>query len=360
MKVGILTLPLLNNYGGILQAAALTHYLETTGHQPTLLNKKFERPKFERLAGQVLRHIPGHDIKNIRSNERERARHYPFLDAHIPARTKPLYTLRELENAARERALDAIIVGSDQVWRPGYMSAADTKVFYLDVDLGCRKIAYAASFGKSQWTRPERIPDVKRMIAGFDAVSVREQSAVELCKDLFGRDDCTIALDPTLLVDPSFYEKMKLPVSPGENYVLNYVLDENASAQDATATITAASGIQKVRLLTLDDGARTATIPEWIMAFRQASYVITDSFHGTVMSVLFRKPFMSIANMERGIDRFQSLLTQLGLMERLVTPDMTTDLSEIAAAPIDFNAVHEKLAALRLASARFLNQALGG
>ncbi|WP_428410152.1 polysaccharide pyruvyl transferase family protein [Hyphococcus sp.] len=361
MKVGILTLPLHNNYGGMLQAAALYAYLSETGHQPVLLSKKFAKPYHVRLAGQVLRAIPGHDIGGTHSMEQERARHYPFLRAAMPERSPILHTLNDLQNYVRRAGLDAVIVGSDQVWRPDYVGEEDTRVFFLDFDASARKIAYAASFGKSVWTRPERLPEIRRMLNDFDAVSVREVSGAELCRTELQRERCAVTLDPTLLVDLEFYDR----IAPNGNaaaepYVLNYVLDPAPAMQAAgKEALGAVGGGRKEKTISLDDGSKTVTVPDWVNAFRGADFVVTDSFHGTIFSVLFGKPFVSIGNAERGLDRFTSLLGQLGLENRLVLNGDPESVRKIAATPVDYAPMRDKLAVLRTRSANFLAEALG-
>ncbi|MCV6594972.1 MAG: polysaccharide pyruvyl transferase family protein [Silicimonas sp.] len=356
MKVGILTLPLVDNFGGILQAAALYRVLSVMGHHPVLLKKKFWRPASQRLVGSVLRKVPGHDLGKVRSMAKARDRHIPFLDAMMPNQAGPVYSRDDLERAARRLGLDAVVVGSDQVWRPDYIEDIDTASFFLDLPGDIRKISYAASFGKSEWTAPHRLGEVRRLLAGFDAVSLRESSGVDLCREVLGRRVCTQTLDPTLLVDARFYDEI---IGPGEDrapYVLNYALDPSAGAK---AVLSGdfdgpAQGLD-VRTLTLDDGADTMDVPSWLRAFRDAAFVVTDSFHGTVFSILFQKPFVCFGNQSRGMDRFTSLLSLLGLEDRLVLEAAALAGLE---AEIDYGAVLSRLAEHRAASAAFLEGAL--
>ena len=203
---------------------------------------------------------------------------------------------------------------------------------------------------------PHRLPDVRRMLKGFDAVSLREQSGVSFCKEVLGRQDCTLALDPTMLVARDFYSEMMVPRGPNGSYVLNYVLDENPLVEEVLSKVVKgpAEG-HKVVKLTLDDGEQTLEVPNWVHAFREAKYVVTDSFHGTVFSILFRKPFICIGNKSRGIDRFASLLSLLGLDDRLVTETKETGA---VSAPIDYDSVYSRLNTLRLESRAFLEMAL--
>lgn len=359
MKVGILTLPLHNNYGGIIQAAALFRVLSDMGHDPILLNKKYWRPLHHRILGPVLRAIPGHDIKNSRTQAAIRARHQSFMNRFLHARSPLLFTKQALEKYVKRSELDAVVVGSDQVWRPSYIEDIDTGSYFLDFKGSFRKISYAASFGHNIWTKEDRISEVRRMIAGFDHVSLRELSGVELTKSVLGRENCRMVIDPTLLVDPSFYEDVMGHGGGSSNYILNYVLDEGPVVQCVVQSIIEASNQRKkIKKITLDDNANSnaADLPQWLRSFRDADFVVTDSFHGTVFSILFRKQFVCVGNEERGLDRFQSLLSLLNLEDRLVV-----DKSEVSnvTSTIDYEQVETLLNGLRDYAMAFLSEALG-
>lgn len=355
MKIGILTLPLQDNFGGILQASALYRVLQDMGHMPVLLGKKFWRPMSHQLLGSILRNLPGHDLGGVRSNAKARERHAPFINQTIPNQTGPIYSRDALAKEVKRLGLGAVIVGSDQVWRPDYIEDIDTGSFFLDFQGDFRKIAYAASFGKSEWTAPHRLADVRRMLADFDAVSLRESSGATLCQTVLERANCVQALDPTLLVDRAFYTEIMAPQTTSAPYLLNYALDGLPLTQPLLDRVSAgpAKGCA-VKTLTLDDGN---DVPHWVRAFHDASYVVTDSFHGTVFAILFQKPFICIANQERGVDRFTSLLSLFGLENRLVRSP--SDLSAVEAE-IDFAAVAPRLAEQRAISASFLDDALAG
>lgn len=106
------------------------------------------------------------------------------------------------------------------------------------------------------------------------------------------------------------------------------------------------------------EGKMTIDVPGWLRAFMDADFVVTDSFHGCVFSIIFKKNFIAILNEDRGADRFTSLLDQLGLRDRLVTNPTSEKLRELAMQPIDFAPVDAKLKELRARSAAFLQEAL--
>ena len=117
------------------------------------------------------------------------------------------------------------------------------------------------------------------------------------------------------------------------------------------------SGLRKhLHLPVHDCNPASASMEEWLAMFRDADFVVTDSFHGTIFSIIFRKPFITIANPVRGNARLKSLLEPLGLYDRMT--DSTNEAQRIAAAPINWNAVETRLNAFRSKSINFLKESL--
>lgn len=361
MKIAILTLPLHNNYGGIIQATALSQTLRDMGHETFLISKKAPHPLHKRLMGYVLRSLPGQNIRGARQAELERRRHYSFTRARFDGRSGYLRTPEDLGCYLTRNGIDAVVVGSDQVWRADYFRPENLEFYFLALvgDYRGRKIAYAPSFGKDEWPLPDRVADVGRWLADFDAVSCRETSGTELLQNSFGCSDAQTCIDPTLLVDPGFYDAALAPSTKGRGYVLRYVLDESDTLQSAAShVVEALDGDLEVRTITPDDGKATLDISGWLRAFKDADFIVTDSFHGTVFSILFGKNFVSIGNVDRGLDRFTSLLSQLGLQDRLLLDDDMEKARHLAGSPVDFEASATRLAELRAASMSFLKNAL--
>lgn len=362
-RVGLLTLPLHTNYGGIIQIAALYQFLVRHGKKPLFLRKKPVRPLVQRLVAKVLWSLPGQNIGGARAQEQQRAVHYPFIDRFMPNATKPLRTSRDFARAARRHDLQAVAVGSDQVWRLDYHADGAPLTYFLDfVDPATvRRISYAASFGHSTWSYPDFTEPAAQLLSQFHAVGVREESGVDICRDSLGRTDARVVLDPTLLVDPVFYDEA---VAPGSAFdqptVVKYVLDQSAKVQAATAAAMEILSRDRmaIRSLSATDQSAPLDIPHWLQAFRDAEFVITDSFHGTIFAIVFKKRFVTVPNHDRGFDRFVTLLGRLGLSERLLTSDDPSAVGRILAAPIDYDAVDARLSRLRTEAADFLLSAL--
>ena len=172
----------------------------------------------------------------------------------------------------------------------------------------------------------------------FDAVSVREDSAIDLCKKYFNVDASHL-LDPTLLLDKEIYKslvkKQDVKMSPGN--LFTYILDES-DKKDAIIKKTAQkydlSDFSVMPNNQFSDPSKKniqdcifPPVEEWIRGFMDAEFVVTDSFHGTIFSIIFNKPFFAIANKNRGLTRFTSLLKLFNLEKRLVfsTDDINFD-----------------------------------
>lgn len=361
-RIGLLTLPLTNNYGGILQAAALYQALTRAGHSVHLLNIRWYRPKSKARVVELLEQLPGQNIGGFRAKELERRPHYPFINRFIPQVTTTLRGPKELAEAVDRHNLDTVIVGSDQVWRFKYHGDGQHENFFLGFlgDRPTRRIAYAASFGVGEWGHPEATDRIARLLAEFDAVSVREASGVEICRDVFGREDVSVTLDPTILIDRSFYDEVvaSAPASQ-EPTVLAYVLDKEDLARTLAETaIAALGGKHSFRRIAPGAGSTATDVPGWLRAFMDADAIITDSFHGTAFAIMFRKTFIAVPNQSRGLERFVSLLGGLGLSDRLLADDDVDRAKALITTPIDYGPVMDRLETLRAESAAFLRDAL--
>lgn len=228
-KIGLLTLPLKDNYGGILQALALYTQLERMGCEVTLIRKEVFYPFWKKVLVLALQWLPFQNYKKFRSMRINSKIHKPAIDSIISRQTEALFTRSDLEKMAARYNFDYVVVGSDQVWRPQYTDKRYYGVYFLNFLSHCnaRRIAYAASFGLDIWQHPEKEAEVRSLLAEFDALSCREVSGVEICTS-FGRADCEHVVDPTLLVDKEIYEALigSLKVAQG-NEILCYFLDDN-------------------------------------------------------------------------------------------------------------------------------------
>ena len=232
------------------------------------------------------------------------------------------------------RTADVFIVGSDQVFRLSYNAGYEFHYYLPFVDADKKKIACAASFGASELEGTIADRELVRCyLSGFDAVSVRETDGLRLCGEELRRSDAALILDPVFWPAPGEWETLIRNAYDGEkDFGLTYVLDQN-------------------REITLSP-------EQWLYNIKNCRYMVTDSFHGACFAIIFNKPFICVANRERGISRFESLFDMLGLSSRLVKNGETLDGRADLFETIDYAAVNQKLAAEVARSRRWMAEAL--
>ncbi len=305
MKIGILTQPLRSNYGGILQNWALQQVLRRLGHEPVTIRlrdvsrRRYEVEESVRCVIHNILHTRGRHVCHLPGWYRRRYRHmYQFVDRHIAV-------TREIDVARLSDTVfdfDAYVIGSDQVWRPMYNQDGVLEAMFCSSFKDAQRpvrLAYAASFGVDNW---EFTPGQTRMaregVSRFAAVSVRESSAVELCRRHLGVDASHV-LDPTLLLDGDDYRSLwnghrRTSVATGNAGV--YILDETSDKIAGAREVCAMLGKEYWRFGEPDFRVATPANPmqpveQWLASFEESDFVVTDSFHGMVFSILFRKPF---------------------------------------------------------------------
>lgn len=376
MKIGILTLPLHTNYGGILQAYALQHVLQGMGHEVYVIDeeKRFEYSLKRRVEmfvkGVVKRCLQGKNAivyspEYYRKLWEARTLHTGrFVGEHICR--KVVGDVVELT----EHDFDAFVVGSDQIWRARYAKlfpGVENSFLSFTRGWNVKRIAYAASFGTDEWEYSEsETVNCSSMARRFDAISVREMSGMKLCQEHLGVEAMHV-VDPTLLLDAEEYTRLigkDIPVSHGN--MMCYVLDRNAEKDTMIDDIA-----RKKQLRPFHTNARTedhnATLEEriqppveqWLQGFRDAEFIVTDSFHACIFSMLYKKPFIAIGNKSRGMTRFESLLRMFGLEERMVLSyDDYKQREEVLLRPIDYGSVFRILEEKRSEAIDFLQEAL--
>lgn len=369
MKVGILTLPLRINFGGILQAYAMQEILKKMGHESVLLDSSpfVSLPAKSRYLIYLKRAIQKYILRkkfSIRIDQKIN-KDFSYISQHTIAFINRNITKEERKkdfSDVKAEEFNAFIVGSDQIWRPKYFHT-HIKHAYLAFakEWNIKRIAYAASFGTDEWEyTPEETTKCSTLAKMFDAISVREASAVKICKERLGVE-ATHLLDPTMLLTAEEYIKLfqeaKTPKSKGD--LMCYILDRNEDTKQIINLISSQKGLTAFHTNSRveDDNAPIEervqpAVEEWLRGFYDAKLVITDSFHACVFSILFNKPFIVYGNKERGMTRFNSLLSIFNLQERLVaTPQ---EAQEIINKAIDWKNVNDTLDKWREKSNNFL------
>lgn len=350
MKIGIVTQPLGANYGGILQNFALQETLREMGHEPITLryNRRTWKWWVKNCLLVTLLKVTGNGGEYMPSPStmrKQRAGLEGFINKHIATTNEFSQYTPSLTDG-----LDAIVVGSDQVWRPMYNKLCLPDVFLaFTKGKSLKRLSYAASFGTDQWEFTDAQARLcAEMLKDFDGVSVREASGIELCKKHLGYDNAVHVLDPTMMLTKKQYEKICCNATKFNGTYLCAYLLEMSDKKKRLVEETAKTHNLPVKWLSADGGVKpTDTIEAWLTAFRDAEYVVTDSFHGTAFSIIFQREFSTIGNKVRGNARMESLLGMFGLQERLI--------EQPSALPaIDWNNVNTHLDNKRKDSKNFL------
>ena len=321
MKINILTQPLFCNYGGILQNYALQEVLRRMGHEVLTLNVPPTMPTRESSIKEMAKTLRNFFYK-VKGNY-----YYPFLNPYTFALKEHELSFPQREfvkkyidkvdvkdpftpQTAIEYPADAWIVGSDQVWRP-WCSHHIENCFFDFLDEKAIKIAYAASFGTDKWEISEELTSKFRNLAkSFNGISVREASGVKLCNE-FLNVNATHVLDPTMLLNAKDYLSLTQPDdAPKDKYIAAYILDNNKEKMSNAKRLAKEKGLPLKQIGQMHRD-RFDSIESWLATIAHSEYVITDSFHGTVFSLIFNRPVKILFNELRGNSRLKSLLGQL-------------------------------------------------
>lgn len=289
----------------------------------------------------------------------------------------PIVPLEALESL-NEHA-DTFLIGSDQLWNY-WLSRPYGQAYYLQfVADNKKKIAYGTSFGSEKYNGPEgQRKLVQANLRRMDAISVREDYAVDVCKDTFGVEAVKV-LDPVFLCDRKAYELLVAETGKKkeESYIFAYIL--NPSKEIGAMLQRLGEKYQKKVLVALDEPPwlfaenkaalelpensnvtilEEVEVKEWLFYFKYADYCITDSFHGSCFSILFERKFAAIVNKKRGSARFPSLLSHFGLMGRLVQEPEEILADDWLLEEIDYEKVFQIIEEDKRQSMDWLKQAL--
>jgi len=370
MKIGTLTLHRSQNYGGLLQAFALQNVLKKMGFTSEIIDYWYPGSS-EALYGLTFtsaKSIRGKarcavdsligSVCNIHEQKLLRIkRSVEFIKEYLSEESYLNY------NALKEgaRGYDAYICGSDQVWNPNFR-AADGAFRLEFVPAKCKKLSYAASFGVSSLSH-EAASLYGHALQRFDHISVRESDGVNIVRDIADRK-AELVLDPTLLLSQNDWAPLLSPVKDTGDYILCYFLAENKATLSTvyefqkkyhmpiyTIGYKPNRIFNKKMVSIIDAGPK-----EFLGLIAGASTVFTDSFHGTVFSIIFKKAFYSFidTNISRVkmSSRIYNLANMFGLGSRICGPDKLND------SPIDFDYVDSILATEKNKSINFLKNSL--
>ena len=372
MKIGILTLPQETNYGGILQAFALQRTLQKLGHDAVTIDRhnRREYPSLKvHIVGYCKRMFQHYVQRKVNISakwnpfvsaedyEKASLETQKFIDRNIQL-TRRIFS-DELPEIEKEYMFEAYVVGSDQVWLDKYCPASFLDFVHRpDV----KKVTYAASCGKKSFLdNASKIAICRELAQAFDGISVREEQLIDKCKQYLDVEAQWV-LDPTMLLSPKEFLDATISNVDESAGLFSYILDANAEKNTMVKEIAGKLNLPVVNGNRIHEtgiaGKVYPSVDDWIQNINRASFVITDSFHGTVFSILFNKPFLSIGNTSRGINRFKSLLGMFELSDRLITSIDIDSAFNIVDTSINYERVNRILNEERTKSLHFLSKSL--
>ena len=367
MRIGVLTYFIGQNYGALLQAYATMVALRQLGHEVVFIHYHqpwSKGPSFFSLSSYL-------SLSPCRM-----AAKWKRLWFRIWVRPRFVEMERRFPKTARyyrssigmlrrhPPCCDVYLVGSDQIWScAGGLEHYEAYFLTFGFD-SVRRVSYASSLGGARYSGAVA-GKVVEYLSRFSAVSVRERSSVSYLRQLGVRSPVWVP-DPTLLLKAGDYADLTATarIQPAEAFV--YILKDGGREMQACVQA-CMQGYATILNVPLDgfkvpDGRnRILTVPQFIRALSQARIVVTTSFHCTVFAILFHRPFVTLrlsGEHARMNDRLTSLLTDLGLMSRLVSASESVHLPALLREPIDWAAADSRMEVLRRQGWDFLEQAL--
>ncbi len=379
-KIGLCVCYDTKNYGSQLQVLATQEMVSRLGYVPEIIRYK-KKMSLTFLAQSLPRMLNPHFVSSklrsrkkrrqlsrdpqIAENVRLRNRRFEaFVDTHFSTLSRPYLGWKDLKKGAGE-AYDAFLCGSDQLWLPQNLGSHFYTLEFAPANKP--KIAYATSFGVRQipWYQKKRTANY---LSRFQKLSVRELRGAEMVRELTGLT-AKVVCDPTLLFDRQQWAQLLPPKEPlQEEYIFCYFLGTNPEHRKAAEQLSEQMGLPIVTCPYLDhfvEGDKQfgqlqlfdADAADFVDLIRNARYILTDSFHGTVFSLIHHKQFLTFNRFDEGANsrnsRIDSLCALLDIRQRRYSGDV-----QAVTAELDYSAVDEKLSDLRAESIAYLQETL--
>lgn len=357
MRIGILTYHRSHNYGALLQAYALKEYISSLEkdvcfidywpHYHQEMYALWNRCQFRSVS--ILGKIKMILVYLLLSGKKRKRRR--LFERFIAEHIRPVGSVDD--------TYDLVVYGSDQIWRyqDHYSYKGFNSVYFGDDTIrGRYKISYAASMGGIQLDGQDKLR-ISGWLSGLDQISVRERDLCE-AMSLLTSKAVSLVVDPVFLLPASSYERIMTPRLYAERYILVYNLQCNRMTYRVAERLSQRLNLPIVEIsggvYLFDSGGRKSVVgpSEFLSLIYHADYVVSSSFHGVAFSVLFEKRFY--ATLERNTGRVRSLLSRIGLENRIVsdcdTLDIEDDLSDMAHAQLLIDYITE--------SKRYLNKCI--
>lgn len=358
MKIGILTFHCAHNYGAVLQAYGLQEYLRDKGYDAYIIDYRPEyKTKSYPSHGKSF-WISKHPIWLIRGvynyivHKNIRLGRWNAFDKF----SKEKFHLFSFNEGEDMKDFDAVLIGSDQVWSSRHTGGSFDRIYFGD-GLKCKVISYAPSCTTMDLSDNEKT-FISEHIDAMKAVSVREPFMKDVLQPLT-KNDIAVVVDPTLLAGVQSFEKIAAPIKRKRPYILTYeirphkevyTMAKKMAAKLDADLIELTNGVYRYHRNSMHENA---TPEEFLGYIKNAACVITTSFHGTALSLLFHTPFYTVLQHNAADTRMKSLLTALDLKDRIIEMEDIPNIEPLNDKKLDSN-----LNNLRQNSENFIAKAL--
>lgn len=368
-KVGIITFHFADNFGAVLQAYALQKAIKKLKKDSIVDIIDFRPKSLTQIYDHsinIKRAIKKYGILNTIGFLWNRVYYFIPVEKRLGAfenfRKRHLIVSKTKYNSVEDLVAQPpeygyYITGSDQVWNPIYIKYVGYSYFLNFLGDETKKIAYAASI--AQTVDNKYIEEYKHYVNKFDYISIREQASLEFLKMLLDKN-IGLTMDPTFLLERSEWDKVvKLP-SIKEKYILVYGIELNNELVKLANKISEKTDLQIVSYFNKKHFENIAGYikykapDEFLGYLRNAELVLTNSFHGTVFSIIYNKPFYTVPHTVTG-SRMVNLLELFGLQDRILYK--ANDLIGVNYN-INYNKVSKILGKEKKYSLEFLKKAL--
>lgn len=367
MRIGIVTFHGADNYGSVLQAYALSRYLRTLGHEVDIIDYYFEHDYRQYQLFRTYRY-KAHaasfvsDLISFAPHYKRKKNFAAFRKQFLPMTPHRASTIDELRELNDQ--YDGFICGSDQIWNLDCTDGVNAAFFLEFAEKGKRKVAYAPSMG-SYALREEDKSAIGQSLDSFDAISVRESSMISLLAELVPQQKIAHVLDPTLLLTADDYRRGLTVTEKNQHYIFLYILGGTKAYAGIIEQAKRLAQQRNAALFYIFDNNNgifrlhgrdySGCSPrEFVSLIASADYVLTNSFHATVFSILFHKDFTAFSR-GNSSGRITELLDSLGLGERFYTKQ-----GGLLGHMDSYEAADRALDKQREVSRQFIRDALNG
>jgi len=347
MKIGILTFHWTTNYGGVLQAYALQSFLLKKGYDVEIINYA---PKT--LKDSFWLCFKTKSLKSLINNIGEYKKEMKFRKFKLNRfkMSKRYFNIKEVDYELHNYSI--VISGSDQVWNPH--TALNSGLVYFQPTKGdYRKIAYAVSLGCTSYPQ-DILTALKAYIDDFDVISVREESAIQIIQSCVKNKTVELMPDPTLFLDGNDIRELCLKRNVNKSNCFFYILHKN----QRNIYLIKKYLSSKFNVIDAHKGIfNDMTIEEWLLSIQQSNFVVTNSFHGVIFSILSHTDFIvvPVEGAYNGMnDRISTLLSYLSLTNRIIDVYDEVKIERLKNEPINWIAVDKIVLKLRETGSNFL------